>query len=323
MTTAIPGPIMDHQRNNPYGVTGTAMAGTTDAAEALRLTGLDFRVTKEPIQSNVLTPDGVDNIPFDDKFATVRHNTDGTRANLGVVGKQYFPIQQDFLAQLLQNIVDSSDGVFQAGGATHRGARTFMQMGMPNDILIGGRDAIKMSLAIFNSHDGTGVCLGVPTAERFFCTNQFAAAKRTITKFSIRHTANSVAAWDIAEIRRALTLTFAYGKELEEIGNVLVQRPMDSIEFGAFVDRYSPVVKHAKTDKELETSALRRATLRQIFTGAENLSAVRNTQWAALQTVMEYEDWFKPVTKGTTHEGRIVARSGDDAKLRAQALLLG
>jgi phage/plasmid-like protein (TIGR03299 family) len=322
MTSTPAPPILDHDRHNPYGITGTSFAGTTNAAEALRAGGLDFTVTKEPIATTVLTPDGVTTLPFTDKFATVRHNADGTLGNLGVVGSQYFPIQNAFLASLLQTVADTSNGMFLAAGATHRGARTFVQMGLPEGVMIGGRDGIDLGIVIFNSHDGSGQATGVPTASRIGCTNQFPALRASLTKFTIRHTANGVESWNVEEIRRALTLTFGYARELVVVGTRLLAHPMDAAEFGAFVDDISPVVIHKVTKKELDSSALRRATLKQIFTGAENLTDVRNTRWAAWQTVIEYEDWFRPPVKGSTHEARIVARSTDAIKTRARDLLL-
>jgi phage/plasmid-like protein (TIGR03299 family) len=325
--------IATQDRTSPYGTVGVKLAGVTDAAEALALGGLDFTVTKEQLQSVVNVPvtmdengvtGGLTYLPFADKFATVRNNSDGTRANLGVVGNTYQPIQNAWTTDLLQNLVDSSDGVFKAVGSTHGGSKTFVQMSMPEGVTIGGRDGIDVGIVIFNSHDGSSSCVGIPTATRIFCMNQFPALKKTETKFSIQHTAGSIARWNIEEIRRAVKLTFAYAREIEEIGNMLIEREMSVAEFGAFVDKISPVVMHEVKAGRQEThaSALRRLQLKDIFTGAENLDNVRGTQWAALQAVIEYEDWFRPAGKGQSHESRVVAHLGDNFKLKAQSLLL-
>lgn len=330
ITTSAPGPIMDHDRRNPYGVTGTKLADVTSAEQALELGGLNWTVTKEQLQSVVRTPveitedgvtGGLTTLPFDDKFATVRNNPDGTKANLGVVGNSYTPIQNAWTAELLQNVVDSSDGVFKAVGATHNGAKTFVQLSLPEGVTIGGRDGMDVGIVIFNSHDGSSTCTGIPTATRIFCTNQFPALRRTETKFSIAHTAGSIARWNIEEIRRSISLTFAYAREIEKIGNVLVAQPMDSAEFGKFVDEISPAVIDKRTKLERPSSALRRLQLKDIFNGSENLVNVRNTEWAALQTVIEWEDWFRPTTKGHTHESRQVDHAGDRFKHKALALL--
>lgn len=334
MTITATAPIMDHDRGNPYGVTGTKMAGVTSAAEALERGGLNWAVTKEALQSVVRTPveiteDGVTGglvtLPFTDKFATVRTNPDGTRQNLGVVGNSYIPIQNDWTASLLQTVADSSDGVFQAVGATHNGAKTFVQMGMPEGVTIGGRDALDLGIVIFNSHDGSTTCMGVPTATRIYCTNQFPSLRKTETKFSIQHTAGSIARWSIEEIRRAIKLTFAYAKEIEAIGNELVERPMTDAEFVRFMDKLLPASIAKATDKapahERPASVENRRQLKTIFTGSENLANVRGTQWAALQAAIEFEDWFRKPTKGQTHESRQVAHLGDGFKHKALALL--
>jgi len=331
MPTSTPtAPIMDHDRRNPYGVTGTKLADVTDATEALRLGGLDWTVTKEQLQSVVRTPveiteDGVTGglvtMPFEDKFATVRNNPDGTRANLGVVGNQYVPIQNAWTAELLQTVADSTAGRFQAVGATHNGAKTFVQMSLPEGVTIGGRDGIDVGIVIFNSHDSSTQCVGIPTATRIFCTNQFPSLKKTESKFSIRHTSGSIARWDVEEIRRSISLTFAYAKEIETIGNHLVAQPMSRDEFAKFVDELLPATIDKRTNQERPASAARRLQLKTIFNGSENLENVRNTEWAALQAVIELEDWFKAPSKGQTHESRMVDHLGDPFKLKALSLL--
>jgi len=330
MTTSIAAPIMDHDRRNPYGVTGTKLANVSSAEEALRLGGLDWTVTKEALQSVVRTPveiteDGVTGglvtLPFEDKFATVRNNPDGTKANLGVVGNTYHPIQNAWTAELLQTVADTTDGVFKAVGATHNGARTFVQMGLPEGVTIGGRDGVDVGIVIFNSHDGSGQCTGIPTATRIFCTNQFPSLKKTETKFAIRHSAGSIARWDVEQIRRAIGLTFTYAREIEAIGNYLVEQPMNAAEFTAFMDKLLPASITKKTGKERPTSIANRLQLKSIFTGAENLENVRGTQWAALQAVIEWEDWYHLPVKGHTHESRVVDHAGDPFKHKALALL--
>src|SRR4029077_159536 len=197
MSAPIDGPIMDHDRRNPYGVTGTKLANTTDAAEALRLGGLDWNVTLAPVQSTVMDDTGVTTVDFPDKQATIRHNADGTKAPLGIVGNTYHPIQNAWTVDLLQQLADSSNAPFTAVGATHNGNRTFVQMLMPQGVLIGGLDALDLSLTVFNSHDGSTKLVGVPTLTRIFCTNQFPSLRRSETQFSIRHTEGASRRWNL------------------------------------------------------------------------------------------------------------------------------
>lgn len=330
-------PIFHHDRHDPYGICGVKLAGVTSAAEALRLGQLDWQVELHPLQAVVetapevrITPDGVTTIEggtqtlnLRRKRAVVRRYSDGRVDSLdAVVGERFHVIQNDQVLDLIQGLVDSSEAVWGAVGATHGGARTFAQLLFPQEILIGGRDAVDLSLVVRNFHDGTGSLFGVPTARRLFCTNQFPALAHSAIKFSIRHTA-SAQGYKLDELRAAIGLTFKAGNELQELGDALIQAPITPKEFLDFVQVIYPTVV-GKDGKETDASYQRREAVKSTYFTEDDQANILGTRWGALQAVIAHEDWGRPVGRNALHsrEARIIDRASDAIKQRATALLL-
>lgn len=335
-----PGPLMHHDRN-PYGIVGTALADVTDAADALRLGGLDYLVERHPVQTVVhvdAQPARFDLTGYYDEvpainqvvdvpgqFASVRRHADGRIVPLGITGSQFRPIQNTWTTDLMQALVDDSHGTWQAVGYTHNGARTFAQLALPETVLIGGRDPIGFSLVVRNHHDGSGKLRGNPFGSRLFCTNQFPSMNRMTTQFSIGHTSGAIAKFDIEEARKALTLTLNYAREVETVGNKLINAKLSGSELVAFLDALYPPAKDKDTGEELETTTARRNQIASIFVDEEDQAEIGGTRWGALQAVIAYEDWNKPTRGGSTshaRETRIVTGASDDIKWNAAELLL-
>lgn len=328
--------LYHHDRKDPYGICGVKLAGVTSAEEALRLGGLDWQVELHPVQAVVdtapevrLTGDGVTTIEggrqtldLRRKRAVVRRYPDGRVDSLdAVVGGRFHVIQNIEPLRLAQGLVDSSDAIYGAVGATHGGARTFVQLLFPGEILIGGRDPVDRSLIIRNFHDGSGSLFGVPTVRRLYCTNQFPALARSAVKFSIRHTA-AAQDYQLEELRAAIALTFKASDELRQLGDRLIADPITSKEFLDFVDVIYPVVK-GKDGHETEGSAARRAGVRRVYQEEADQEQIRGTRWGALQAVVAYEDWGRPSGRTAVHSraARIIDRASDAVKQRAVALL--
>ena len=188
-------------------------------------------------------------------------------------------------------------------------------------MLIGGRDAVGLSLVLFGGHDGLTAVKGTPTATRLACTNQFSSLQRHAS-FTIHHTRD--AEIKLAEIRQALDLTFQVGQDLQEIGDRLIQAPFTSKELLQLVDVIYPVERDER-GVITEASLARRHGIRHVYEYEADQADIRGTRWGALQAVIAYEDWHRPVLsrdKDLAHARRQVLRTADPIKQRATDLLL-
>ena len=99
---------------------GTVTTGCMTAAEVITTALLaDWNVRKIFVAGH--TPDGA-TIPAPDKAMTVRTNpVTGTTDYLGVVGRDYVPVQNEACAELLDLLVDASGAHYETAGSLRGG----------------------------------------------------------------------------------------------------------------------------------------------------------------------------------------------------------
>jgi phage/plasmid-like protein (TIGR03299 family) len=148
-----------------------------DHTEKLEELGLNWEVTKEPIQT-------VSGIEIPEKMAMMRADTEVV---LGIHGKNYDPYQNHELMELLHQIGGQTGLEVHTGGSFKGGAKIWFQLKSDNLSLNG--DTIEGYLSGFNSFDGSSsLGLGNST-ETVSCENVWWAAYREV-KTKLRHSAS-------------------------------------------------------------------------------------------------------------------------------------
>ena len=111
-----------------------------DHSEKLEELGLNWEVTKEPIQT-------VSGIEIPEKMAMMRSDTEVV---LGIHGKNYDPYQNHELMELLYQIGGKTGLQVHSGGSFKGGAKIWFQLKSDNLSLNG--DTIEGYLSGFNSY---------------------------------------------------------------------------------------------------------------------------------------------------------------------------
>lgn len=307
-------------RENPYNVVGTSVAGTTDAHEALVAGGLDWTVALDPITSTHLGEDGVSTVNVPRHFATNRVDPDGKVRNIHVVGGKFHPIQNHETAASLQLIVDQIGGEFWSVGHTHNGGRTFVQLGLPDNVsFIGGRDEVRWSIVALNNHDGNAKFRIVPTPQRIACENQLSGLRRSEIEFSIGHT-KSASTIDIEYVRSRLNLVVKQIEGFQQLGDVLIAQSFSNDEFDRFIGKLFPA-RIGKHGEVTDGSAERSDRLRYLFKTAITQEDIRNTRWGAYNAVTEYVQWERTSLNPERRALAVVTGGADQIGQRALALL--
>lgn len=145
--------------------------------ELLEQLGLNWRVSKEPIQT-------VSGIEIPDKIAIMRTDTEDV---LGIHGKNYDPYQNHELMELLHQISGKTGLQLHTGGFFKGGGKIWFQLKSDNLSLNG--DVIEGFLSGFNSFDGSS-SLGLGNSTfTVSCENSWWAAYREV-KTKLRHSAS-------------------------------------------------------------------------------------------------------------------------------------
>jgi phage/plasmid-like protein (TIGR03299 family) len=271
---------------------GITVPPTHDALEALQAAQLaGWNVRKEPMY--LLNGQKVTGRY---QYAVVR-DTPGHPGEvdvLGQVGAHYHPVQNEQQAGLLQAITDESGAQFATLGQLDGGKRVFVTMKLPNTITVGGRDAVDLYLAVFNSHDGQSSFQFMVTPVRVECANmQQAAGRQALTKFSVRHTLGG-AQVAVDEARMLLDITFAYTDEFEREAQRLFEQEYTAQQFSRLTASLFPT-RDTASEAQKSRAAEHRAALSALFSSSPTAASIRGTRWGAYQAVTEYTDHVMPV----------------------------
>lgn len=165
---------MAHEVENMFSVAktpwhrlGKVVRKAPTVAEAIKLAGLDWRVSMKALQ----TVEG--GLPVPDR-AIVR---DSDQTVLGVVGPDYVPLQNDRAFEFFNPFLDSGECKLETAGSLRQGKRIWILAKLNRDpIKIAKNDTVEKFLLLSNSHEGySSVRVGF-TPVRVVCANTLAMA---------------------------------------------------------------------------------------------------------------------------------------------------
>jgi phage/plasmid-like protein (TIGR03299 family) len=266
----------------------------TKFGEALTLAGLDYKVEFRDLYTQ--DPEfGLRGVTI--ARATARTDTGQV---LGVVGSLYKIVQNKDALGFLADIADTNEIKIMGGGYFRGGARPWIQARLPEDILIAGDPNEAIAPYIFGAtgHDGGLQVTVALTPVRVICQNTYAAALKSVRRFTIRHL--SSVDGRVSDARKTLGMSFSYFKDYAEAMNQLVQKPMVEDVFRDVVNRLFPLPPDSASDEQKENVQKQRAALLGVYLNSPTVANVRGTEYGALQAITE---WYDHVKNGQRKRG--------------------
>jgi phage/plasmid-like protein (TIGR03299 family) len=201
--------------------------------DALRLAGLDWEVEQKPIQL-------VTGEPITTHQANIR-STDG--AQLGIVGKDWTPIQNATLANLAEQL--NQDGIVrvESAGSLDNGRRVWFLLKGESVFVKRESDKIVPYILLANGHDGSLALTAQTTTVRVECNNKLNIALNQSNQRRIKfnHTKNIVLA--PGEIRAALGAFEASVNSFQSQAEALAATELNRQSLDAFfLDVYTKVL---------------------------------------------------------------------------------
>ena len=268
--------------------------------------------------------------PVESHRAVIR---DLDRAQLGVVGKDYQPMQNFEIFGPLQDAIDKFGATIEAAGALGNGSRVWMLAKMPdsNSEIVAG-DKIKPYFLIHGAHNGSAAVTARPSPIRVVCQNTLEAAFASDrAAVSIRHTASGPAR--LAEISRFIEKMLVGHARTTSVFKMLAQTPISLDDMIEYSEKVWPVKKQTEEEAVVQTlladgsfkqsraEEAREVVLALLDKGIGAELAPR-TAWTAYNAVTEYVDHVSvnrrdgtPRTNGTR-----TALFGAGADLKERAL---
>lgn len=288
-------------------------------AEAVQASGLAWRVEREPIavdRGDAVTVEAwweprCEEIPG--YYATVRQDT---RTVLGIVGDRYRIVQNEEAFQFVDQLLGSSLQ-FETAGSLNGGRRVWVLATLPDHVEVGG-DPVRPYVLLMNSHDGSTAVIAATTPIRVVCQNTLNwGLARAQQKFSIRHTEQI--SRRVHEARRVLELSIDYYEQFKMIGNHLASERCSERQLHSVLDELYPSgTDDVMTTRTRTSREQTKDRIVDLFLRGDTQGNAPGSKWAALNAVVEYGDWHRPIRQG----GERFARAIDSGPQKSRALEL-
>lgn len=284
-------------------------------AEAIEASGLGWSVAKEPIavHRGGTPPDLTRSEEIPGYYATVRLDTAEV---LGIVGERYRIVQNHEAFAFVDQLLGSSIH-FETAGSLHGGKRVWVLATLPDHVEVGG-DAVRPYVLLMNSHDGSTAVIAATTPVRVVCQNTLNwGLLDAHQKFSIRHT--EAVTQRVHEARRVLDLSINYYKQFKSCGDQLASERCSERQLRSVLDKLYP--NGTEDSMSTRTRRSREQTkdrITDLFMRGETQGNAPGTKWAAVNAIVEYSDWLRPLRA----EGQRFARAVDDGPEKTRALQL-
>ena len=180
----------------PWHRLGTMVVAAVNSSEALALAGLGWKVLKVPAEREF----NGKRVISSDTFLLVR---DDTGAELGSVGKQYKPIQNQEGFEVLDTVLKDYGARYETAGSIYGGRKVWMQARLPKELEIVRGDKVGGFATFMASHDGTGAAWAYTTTLREVCANthRVSFSESKAKGVAIRHTGDVKS--KLNDVRRA------------------------------------------------------------------------------------------------------------------------
>lgn len=275
----------------PWHGLGKQLEGEVTSKEAIIHAGLDWEVEVARIVSADEKRTAVDN------YRMTRRMTDN--AVLGIVPKNYVPIQNRTAFALMDTVVGEGKAVYHTAGSLQGGSKVFLLAKLPGVMeigkLIGTADAVERYVLLSNPHDG-GALQMLFTPVRVVCSNTLGAALQrdsgdAVTmlapRVKIRHTKGAEA--QMREAGRIMKAAHRYYETFGNFAEFIYRRQVNTQQVtNVLAEVFPPNKKKEVTGRILEH---RGAVLRLFDEGkGHDARGVKGSAWALWNAFTEYAD---------------------------------
>lgn len=272
----------------PWHGLGQRLANPATSAEAIKAANLDWRVSKQLLY----VQQGVGHVPVQDRYAVMRPKQGEEQGDvvLGVVGKEYTPLQNSEAFKFFDHIVGKNAAIYHTAGALGQGERVWILVKLPGTIQVVGDDITDKYLLLANSHDGSSAVQVKFTPIRVVCNNTLTIALGQGDPIRIPHTKD--VRKELKRAERTLGIINRRYNDISKVFKAMVAHKLNSER----VDKYMALVfptPHDQADEYgLKRALANRALAGMLFDqGAGNrMRGVEGTLWAAYNGVTELVD---------------------------------
>lgn len=319
-----------------HGLSTVLEAAPTDWAEARRIGGLEWEPEAAPLYriaarrtspADIQLPDGQFMVLIEGQKAMVRNDTG---EELGVVGKDFTPVLNETMGELLEAFV-GADGAaqYETAGSAMGGRIVYATVKLDEPFRIIGDESLTYSMAAFlNGHDGNLSTKVLPLDFRVVCANTANAAAmlgdRTGLQYVFRHTATITER--LEEVKGALANMRAEGLKYREVCNQLAVVKMSDGQITEAIERFVNMPKAGtSTERVRDNAAEAVSTIKGYLSGPTTSDDHRRSAYGLFQAMTEYLDHGRAYKNQDTYVRRtlLTTEGGKTKALRLVTKVAG
>lgn len=272
----------------PWHGLGTKLSSPATSAEAIKAANLDWMVSKQAL----FIQEGEDHIHVHDRFAVTRpgQGDENSRVTLGIVGKEYTPLQNSEAFAFFDHIVGKKAAVYHTAGALGHGERVWILAKMPDTIQVVGDDVTEKYLLLSNSHDGSSAVQVKFTPIRVVCNNTLTQALSEGDTIRIPH--NRDVRIMLQRSEHTLGIINKRYSNIAEVFKAMTRHQLNDEKVKQYFARIFPTPRDPEDEYGKRRALDNRTFAEHLFVQGKGskLAGVPGTLWAAYNGVTELID---------------------------------
>jgi phage/plasmid-like protein (TIGR03299 family) len=303
---------MAYYGDPPWHGLGRELPECATADEMIRAAGVDWQVEKCPLEGPYY------NLNADpSRFSLVRkaRNEKEQDILLGLVGKDYVPLQNTDAFKFFDPIVGSKEARFHTAGSLGVGEKVWVLAKLPGNIRVIGDDIVDKYLLLSNNHSGKESVTIKFTPIRVVCQNTLNfALKDGNQSVRVRHTGELQKR--LSEVPEMLGIIKDAYNETEKIFREFAKIHFGVVRFDQYLERVFPrtkkqVLENRRPDRWERVTAI-------FEESGKDIPEIRGTLWAAYNAVTRDEDYRHSTERGPDRRlSRVWFGAGADLKYKA------
>jgi phage/plasmid-like protein (TIGR03299 family) len=283
-------PAIAYYGETPWHGLGQVLQKPATAAEAIAAAQLDWDVTKVPLHFRY----GGSYLPVPNRYGIVRADRlpqTGLPPVLGIVGKEYRPLQNREAFAWFDPIVGEGAAIYHTAGALGDGERVWLLAKLPGELQVIGDDSADKFLLLSNSHDGSSSVQIKFTPVRVVCQNTLTMALRGGSCLNVPHT--RALADRLKAARDTLGIINRRFEDITADFRSMAFSPVSSARLAGYLAEVFPEPAREEDDRARSRVKQARQESARLFEEGKGNAApgVRGTLWAAYNGVAEFVDY--------------------------------
>lgn len=278
----------EHKRLVPWHGLGTPVEEAPTSADALRVSGLDWKVEGKPIY----TTEGI-KIP-----GYVANTRDSDNSVLGVVTEKYKIVQNEDAFAFTDALI-GGDVRYETAGSLRNGKSTFLLAKLPDTKILD--DDFGQYLCFTNTHDGSGAVKVMMTPVRVVCNNTLNLALDTTKRmWTCKHMGSMKD--KLHEAEETLGFAHKYMDNLAVVAERLANVSLRDEEIQAIVAEMFPIDED--TSDRTKANMQKAKSEFMIAYYMPDIAKFRNTAWGVINAASDFCGHSSPQRNTPTYQER-------------------